>query len=79
MIPLNAIMGYFDAQDLTSLMPITPYNNWNLWVYKADSGVTMFNSNVNGLKSFDTSSWASGVYVIRGVAEGQTFTIVYNH
>ena len=76
---LNAIMGYFDAQDLTSLIPIAPCNNWNLWVYKADSGVTMFNSNVNGLKSFDTSSWASGVYVIRGVAEGQTFTIVYNH
>ena len=76
---LNAIMGYFDAQDLTSLMPITPYNNWNLWVYKADSGITMFNGNVNGLKSFDTSSWASGVYVIRGVAEGQTFTKVYNH
>ena len=38
-----------------------------------------FNGNVNGLKSFDTSSWASGVYVIRGVAEGQTFTKVYNH
>ena len=43
------------------------------YYYKADSGTTIFNGTVNGLKTFNTTSWASGIYIIRAMGDGQTF------
>lgn len=68
---LDVAIGYFSPLDSTT--PLYLHNNWSLWVYKADSGTTIFNGTVNGLKTFNTTSWTSGIYIIRGVADGQTF------
>lgn len=69
---LTVTMGYFDSQGNFSGI-LYNQNVWNLWVYKADSNITIFNGNVSGSKSFNTSGWQSGVYILKGTVNGNNY------
>ena len=53
----------------------TPSTEWDLEVYSAETGKKIYNSHVKGNRtSFETSSWKSGVYLLKGVLNGVAYT-----